>query len=282
MTQTEEHAVYSVDGTRISYFTVGSGPAVLIVGGTLRRANDYLPLANALSRDFQVHVIERRGRGGSGPQGTSYGIEREVEDVRAVLEQTQTPRLFGHSFGGLVALQVAAGDPRLTQVAAYEPAVSMAGSIPTTWLPDYEQLLRRGDRRGAFANLVRGSGHAPAALSRMPFRCTRLALAVVVRGERCGQMASLLEQSALEHAEVQQLDGQLLRYGSVTAQVVLMAGERSPASVSASFPDLERLIPDCNCLTIPGLSHTAPDEGAPSEVAAHLRAVFARRPATWC
>ena len=38
--------------------------------------------------------------------------------------------MFGHSFGGLVALRVARTYP-LTKLAVYEPAVSVDGSLPT-------------------------------------------------------------------------------------------------------------------------------------------------------
>lgn len=56
----------SRDGTAIAYDRMGSGPAVVIVGGgpTTRVANG--PLAGLLAERFTVFNYDRRGRGDSG------------------------------------------------------------------------------------------------------------------------------------------------------------------------------------------------------------------------
>lgn len=135
------HAVLSQDGTKISYLSVGSGPSVLVIPGTLSIAANYAAFASVLAEHFTVHIIERRGRGESGPQGDDYSIAKEREDVLAVLQETGASLLVGHSFGGLVALEVARNSPSLTKVAVYEPGVSIDGSIPMCWMPDYEKRL---------------------------------------------------------------------------------------------------------------------------------------------
>lgn len=80
-TGTGERTVTSRDGTAIGYETVGQGDGVLVLGGAWRTARDYLRFARALADPFAVHLIDRRGRGRSGPQGASYSIEREIEDL---------------------------------------------------------------------------------------------------------------------------------------------------------------------------------------------------------
>ena len=67
-------AVTSADGTSIAYQTVGGGRGLIVVGGALRTGGDYLPLAQELAGTFAVHVMDRRGRGASGPQGPDYSI----------------------------------------------------------------------------------------------------------------------------------------------------------------------------------------------------------------
>ncbi len=74
---THRRTVTSADGAVIGYHTLGAGEGVIVVGGGLRTAGDYLPLASVLARRFQVHVIDRRGRGASAPQGEHYTIEQE-------------------------------------------------------------------------------------------------------------------------------------------------------------------------------------------------------------
>jgi alpha-beta hydrolase superfamily lysophospholipase len=72
--------VTSADGTLIGYQRLGTGePSVIVIGGAMRTGQDYLPLARHLARGCAVYVMDRRGRGDSGPQGADYGIEKECE-----------------------------------------------------------------------------------------------------------------------------------------------------------------------------------------------------------
>jgi pimeloyl-ACP methyl ester carboxylesterase len=80
--------VTSADGTTIGYRRIGAGPAVVLVHGALMSAYRFDRLAAALADAFTVVVPDRRGRGASGPHGEVYGMAREVEDLRAVLDAT--------------------------------------------------------------------------------------------------------------------------------------------------------------------------------------------------
>ena len=93
-------AVLSRDGATISYITLGSGPAALLIPGALSVAADYMRLASELAEHYTIHIIARRGRGLSSPQGAEYSMTKECEDVLAVQEQTGACLLIGHSFGG--------------------------------------------------------------------------------------------------------------------------------------------------------------------------------------
>src|SRR5512144_1278508 len=135
------HVVRSRDGTRIGYLSVGTGPAVLVIPGVLSMAADYAAFARALSEHLAVHTIERRGRGESGPQGDDYSIVKECEDVLALCAETGASLLVGHSYGGLVALEVARNNKALIKVAVYEPGVSIDGSMPKDWIPGYKKKL---------------------------------------------------------------------------------------------------------------------------------------------
>ena len=105
------HVVVSQDGATISYLSMGSGPAVVVIPGALSTAADYVDFGNALAEHFTVHIIERRGRGLSSPQGDDYSISKECEDLLALQRQTGASLLVGHSFGGLVALETARPTP---------------------------------------------------------------------------------------------------------------------------------------------------------------------------
>ena len=274
MSAVRERAVSSADGTTIAYRSLGAGAPVVVVGGVLSTAEDYLPLARSLARGFEVHVVERRGRGASGAQGEHYGIERECEDLEAVLAETAATRVFGHSFGGLVALETAKRAAELARVAVYEPGVSVDGSIPMGWIDRYRELLARGDNRGAFACLARGSGHAPAIVERLPLWYLRLVLPAAVGRARWRRMEPLLGASLAEHEEVRRLDGTLASYARVAMPVLLLAGRRSPRGSTATLEALARTLPAPTVDVLDGLSHEAPATGASARVAERLEAFF--------
>jgi pimeloyl-ACP methyl ester carboxylesterase len=78
----------SVDGTEIGYRSLGEGPGLVIVGGALSSGSNYLSLAERLTGEFEVHLMDRRGRPLSGPQGPGHSIEHECADLIAVAEAT--------------------------------------------------------------------------------------------------------------------------------------------------------------------------------------------------
>src|SRR4051794_12460087 len=146
------------DGARIAYTSIGIGPSVVVVPGALSTAADYVDFARALGECFAVHVMERRGRGLSSPQGDDYSIEQERADLLALQGATGARFFVGHSFGGLVTLEAAAGNSTLRKIAVYEPGVSIAGSISMDWLPRYQDLLAKGKDFDAFVEFSRGTG----------------------------------------------------------------------------------------------------------------------------
>jgi pimeloyl-ACP methyl ester carboxylesterase len=276
-------AVNSQDGTPVAYRTLGAGDGLLVIGGAWRSGRDYLPLAEALSESFTVHVIDRRGRAMSGPQGPAYSIGREVEDVLAVQKRTSARSVFGHSYGGLIALEAARASPVFSDVFVYEPAVSIAGSIPLGWIEPYRERLQSGDSRGAFAEMVKGAGGAPPVVERMPLWYLKLVLRLFIRGERWRDIEALLEPAVAEHKQVQALDqANLQRYQALRCRVHLFGGSKSPRHHTTQlFEAMQAVLPNCTTELIAGLDHLAPDDKAPRTVAQHvlLRACNHREPA---
>ena len=117
----EFRTVISRDGTIVSFLSVGKGNGVIVLPGVLSMASDYAAFASALADKFSVHTLERRGRGRSGPQGDGYCIQKEIDDVLAVQQDTGAKFLVGHSYGGLIALEAARNNNTFTRIAVYEP-----------------------------------------------------------------------------------------------------------------------------------------------------------------
>ncbi len=276
MPRSSREVVRSSDGTEISYETVGVGDGLIVLGGAWRTSRDYLPLARALSGSFTVHVIDRRGRGHSGPQGADYSVAREVEDLLAVQAQTGAAIVFAHSYGGLVALETARQSTVFSDVIVYEPGVSIAGSIRLGWMDTYRERLAVGDSRGAFAAMMRGAGGAPPVVERMPLWYVKLVLRLFIRRDQWSRVEPLLEAGLVEHGEVAALDAPTAdRYQSVAARVLLLGGGKSRWFAGTGLADhLPAAIPDCTSKLIEGVDHIAPEK-APELVAGrvlrHLR-----------
>src|SRR6266480_615141 len=149
-------SVPSADGTTIGYRQIGSGPGLLLLPGGMLASQHYMRLATALASAFTVYVVDRRERGLSGPHRDRYGMTKECEDVDALLAQTDTHFVFGHSSGGLIALQAALTLPSIHKVAVYEPPLSLHGSVPMSWVPRYEREVARGKLASAMITLVKG------------------------------------------------------------------------------------------------------------------------------
>jgi pimeloyl-ACP methyl ester carboxylesterase len=80
-----KNAVTSKDGTSIGFRQLGDGPGVVILHGGALASQHYMKLSAALADEFTVYVPDRRGRGMSGPYGPHYCIEREDEDLDAII-----------------------------------------------------------------------------------------------------------------------------------------------------------------------------------------------------
>jgi pimeloyl-ACP methyl ester carboxylesterase len=266
----------SADGTTIGFHTVGEGEPLIVLGGVMRTAEDYMQLAKLLAGEFSVHVVDRRGRGSSGPLGADYAIEKECEDLLAVQALTHARRLFAHSYGGLVALETELRSPVFDRMVLYEPGVSIDGSIPVAWLPRYRELLGRGDRRGAFAALVQGSGHAPPIVTRLPSSVVAPVMRAVIRKPQWERFDPLLEANLAEHEQVAALDNRFDRYEAITADVLLLGGGRSPYTIGGNLERLRQTLDHCSVGVLGGLAHDAPDGKAPEAVARRAGPFLAR------
>lgn len=97
---TKLERVSSADGTQIALEVAGTGRPVVLIGGAFNDRTTMTGLARVLSPHYRAVIYDRRGRGDSGDVGADYSVEREVEDLRAVIDHVGgTAALFGHSSG---------------------------------------------------------------------------------------------------------------------------------------------------------------------------------------
>jgi pimeloyl-ACP methyl ester carboxylesterase len=112
--------VISRDGTPIAYDRLGSGLAVILVGGGLDDGSENAPLAAALAAQFTVFNYARRGRGNSGDT-PPYAVEREIDDIQALIaEAGGSAHVYGVSSGGMFALEAAAAGLAIDRLGVYD------------------------------------------------------------------------------------------------------------------------------------------------------------------
>lgn len=265
--------VNSADGTVISYLSIGGGPGLIVVPGALTVAADYAELARDLSTRFTVHVVDRRGHGGSGPQGDDYTVDKEVADLAAVQAGTGARYLFGHSFGGFVAMEAAMRHPEFTKVALYEPGVSIDGSTSTGWMERAERHLAAGEDLDALTEFVRGT--SPEAATTPHWLLKRILPLAITKNNR-QQMYELMPAAIREHRELARRDNRYTDYARITVPVLIMNGANSDASSGRIASQLAGVMADAETATLKDLDHFGPDQTGPKQVSQAITDFFLR------
>jgi pimeloyl-ACP methyl ester carboxylesterase len=157
------NTVTSKDGTKIAYTKQGTGPAVILVDGALcyRSFGPMSHLAELLSPHFTVYTYDRRGRGESG-NGKPFAVEREVEDIDALIQEAGgSAFMYGISSGACLALETALKlGNKVKKLAMYEPPYNAEDAARQEW-KEYRKNLaeaiaadRGGDAVVLFMRLV--------------------------------------------------------------------------------------------------------------------------------
>ena len=256
----------SSDGTAIAYQTIGLGPGLVVLPGAVLHPDAYKKLAKTLGRSFAVHVVHRRGRGLSGQQGSNYSIERECDDVISVLDATQSHRLFGHSFGVLVAVETARRAPSgLDRVVAYDPAFTFNKHELADFLPEFSEAVARRRYGRALTSLQRGL-KVGGRLDRLPasvaIGANWLLTATVSRASRpilptvIAEVGAAFSPATAPNA-----------FRTITADTLVLVGEHSPQWLKNHSAAVASGAPSARLLTMPGLDHNGPLMN-PDEIAA--------------
>jgi pimeloyl-ACP methyl ester carboxylesterase len=157
--------VTSKDSTKIAFEKSGEGPALIIVGGSLADHQFYAPLANELAKQFTVYNFDRRGRGQSGDT-KPYAVEREVEDVGALIAYAKEPVfLYGHSAGSALAIRTAAAGLEIAKLALADPPYTPRGEHDEAAKAEHaeqaahiQELNDQGDLKGSVKFFLSGYG----------------------------------------------------------------------------------------------------------------------------
>ena len=274
-------SIASRDGTRVGFRCFGAGRALILLHGGMMAGQNFRELARALARSFCVYVPDRRGRGASGPTGADYSVGRECEDVLALAEHSGAERIFGLSSGAIIALETALLAPSTWRIAAYEPPYSIAGRDNAAWLERFDRELLSGDLANAFVTVLRGTA-GPSWLGFIPRPVLATLFGFALRRDVEHEdpsevpLRALIPTMHFDALIVRETTPRVERLRDLEADVLLMTGSRSPAFLRSGVARLLKLIPRAEHVELPGVGHTAADNGAqPRLVAEALRQFFA-------
>ncbi len=254
--------VTSTDGTPIAYRRSGEGPPLVLVHGTSADHSRWAPVLPAFEKRYTVYAIDRRGRGSSG-DSEDFALEREFEDVAAVVDSLGEPvNLLGHSYGGLCALEAALLSRNLRALVLYEPPIEPTGAEinPPELIERFETLLHAGDRDEAVATMAREvAGQPPEVVAYMrtqPQWQARVAAAHTIARE-------------LRAPNTYRFDP--VRFRDLAVPTLLLHGTESPPFLRVAGEALNQALPDSRLVVMQGQGHGAMDTGTDLFTAEVLR-----------
>jgi pimeloyl-ACP methyl ester carboxylesterase len=243
------NTVVSKDGTTIAYDRRGSGPALVLVDGALcSRAQGPMPdLAEVLSDRFTVYNYDRRGRGDSGDTGT-YEVDREIEDLAAVIEAAGgSAYVYGSSSGAALALRATAAGLPVEKLVAFEPPYVVDDSrkqIPRSWVADLRALGPDDAIKYFFTKGIGLPGILVAVMKLMPgwkgMRAVAHTLpydAQVLGGNCFGEPMDAAQWAGIDQP------------------LLVVNGGKSPAWMKASNRALADAVPGAESAEVPGQNH---------------------------
>ncbi len=236
--------VQSRDGTRIACSITGQGPPLVLVHGGFADHSRWGPVIPALSERFTVYSVDRRGRGESG-DSKEYSIEREFEDIAAVVDSIPAPvNLLGHSYGGRCCLEAALRTRNIRKLILYEPAGG--GALPTMLIARIQTYVEAGDRERAVLTFMTEG-------LRMPSE----------QIEKARSLPSWKARLAAVHTVPRELDAVKLyvfspgRFANFDIPTLVLTGSESPSFIKEATKAVHEALQNSRIVVMAGEGHAA-------------------------
>jgi pimeloyl-ACP methyl ester carboxylesterase len=281
-------SVTSQDGTTIGYRQYGHGPGIVLVQGAMGSAQNFSHLAGLLSDTFTVYVPDRRGRGLSPrPYRKDYTIQRDVEDLEALLAKTGAHNVFGLSSGAAIALAAALSSTAIHKLALFEPPLFSKTALPTAELARFDKAISEGNIAAALTAAGKAVQLMPIINFIPNWLLTFLTNKMLASEEKQPQgdylkMRELAIALPYDFQVVTEVHGPLQRWSAIQTEILLLGGSKGPAYLTEDLDALEKVLPHVTRIEFPGLAHGSSwnydkqrnPEGKPEPVANALRSFF--------
>ena len=252
----ETKTVTSADGTTIAFEQMGSGPPLVLVHGN-GDVHEFWDLAGArpaFAERCTVYAISRRGRGASGDAAT-YELEREAEDVAAVVDSIDHPvTLLGHSGGALYSLEGALNTDNLRKLILNQPPIAVGDNVLDVEeaITEMKRLLDDGQREQALVLFLRDVG-----------QLTPEELDAARSAPIWQEMVEAARALPRELQAIAEYEFDPARFAELTTPTLLLSGGESPSLYRDATEALGAALPNNRIVTFDEHAHepmnTAPD-----------------------
>ncbi|HEY3561546.1 MAG TPA: alpha/beta hydrolase [Kribbella sp.] len=247
--------VTSADGTTIAFDAYGEGrPLILIDGATAHRAVNpaNAEVGKLLSDSFRTYVYDRRGRGAS-TDTAPYAVQREIEDIAALIEDAGQPAvLFGWSSGSLLALDAAQAGLPIAGLVLFEPPVvvdDVRPPLPSDYVEQLDAFVAAGRRDQAAELFMTAAAGMPAeaipGMKQSPYWAPveEIAHTIAYDGRIMGTTMSGNPLPAD-------------RWPDIKVPVLVLYGDRTWPALSAGAQAVAAHLPGATIKAIPGENHS--------------------------
>jgi pimeloyl-ACP methyl ester carboxylesterase len=286
VTRPRHGSTTSADGVTIGWWSFGSGPGLVIVHGAMQSGMSQRDLAQLLP-GHTVHLIDRRGRGASGPWPAN-GItpEQEVADVAAVAAATGSGDLMGVSSGAILLMRAALATPAIRRIAIFEPPLAVDDSLRLDRLPAFDAQSRSGDIVGSMVTALKLAELGPSIMLGMPDWMLRPVTKRLLAKDDAAALpegfAHVRDLARALPADFEIVSSNAHRAGdfaAITVPTLLLRGTKTRPYLSKAVGTLASIIPGARMVELQGTTHGVTQNrdqwGRPDLVAPVLADFFA-------
>ena len=225
-------------GTQVYYEIKGEGETLLLLHGWGGNSQMLRPLLNYFCGRFRVISLDLPGFGRSSIPRQTWGSRQYAQCIRQIIRQLQLApcHIIAHSFGGRIAIALAAQHPELVN----KLVLTASAGLPPQRKLDYYFKVYLFKLSKKLLNLT-GSSHEK----------LRRALA-----QRIGSADYISANPKMRSILVKVVNEDLTEFlPRIKAPTLLLWGENDQATPAAMGELMNQLIPDSNLIVFPETGH---------------------------
>lgn len=250
--------VLETNGTKLEYIEEGKGDPVIFVHGSLGDLRSWSLQMAGFSKQYRAIAYSRRYHypHAESVDRSDYSVNLHAEDLAAFIRSLglQKSHVVGSSYGAYTALVLAAMRPELVRsltigeppILPWLEGIEGGSALVANFMMDVWDPLMRAFQRGDMEDGV------------------RIFINGVLGKETFDKLPIEARSAAMENA--QELKDETLSPGhfssfscedakKIKVPTLLLTGELSPPIFRPIIKELQRCIPDAECITIPKASH---------------------------